>query len=403
MKKNKSKKKGFLKFLKIFVAVIVVIAAVTAAVNFVLYKKEMSYAASFKAVENGSELVPTVDENGYYTFTTDRDFRILQLSDVHIGCGWMSFGKDKMSLNAVAALITAEKPDLVVVTGDISYPVPFQAGTFNNKISSEVFIELMESLGVYWTVIFGNHDSESYSYYSTEAIAAQFADKNLKYCLFSAGPEDVDGQGNHIINVRNSQGKLVQSLVMMDSHSYTDGDYFGIFWKYDNIHENQIEWYKNEIAALSEGGETVKSLLFIHIPPTAMKTAYDEYLANGETENVKYVYGEVNEKDPYVYCPIHDDGFFEVLLSVGSTQGIFFGHDHLNNIALNYKGIQMAYTKSIDYLAYPGISKEGDQRGGTLITIDVNGGFESQLISYYDAKYVSQYEKEEVTLTSPAN
>ena len=147
----------------------------------------------------------------------------------------------------------------------------------------------------------------------------------------------------------------------------------------------------------------MKSLLFIHIPPTAMKTAYDEYLANGETENVKYVYGEVNEKDPYVYCPIHDDGFFEVLLSVGSTQGIFFGHDHLNNIALNYKGIQMAYTKSIDYLAYPGISKEGDQRGGTLITIDVNGGFESQLISYYDAKYVSQYEKEEVTLTSPAN
>ena len=35
-----------------------------------------------------------------------------------------------MALNAVAAMVTAEKPDLVIVTGDIAYPVPFQAGTF---------------------------------------------------------------------------------------------------------------------------------------------------------------------------------------------------------------------------------------------------------------------------------
>ena len=52
--------------------------------------------------------------------------KVIQLSDVHLG-GWMSINKDRMSLNAVAAMITAEKPDFVIVTGDIAYPVPFHA------------------------------------------------------------------------------------------------------------------------------------------------------------------------------------------------------------------------------------------------------------------------------------
>ena len=54
----------------------------------------------------------------------------------------------------------AEKPDLVVATGDIAFPVPYMAGTFNNYSGAKAFENLMESLGVYWTVTFGNHDAE---------------------------------------------------------------------------------------------------------------------------------------------------------------------------------------------------------------------------------------------------
>ncbi len=32
---------------------------------------------------------------------------------------------------------------------------------------------------------------------------------------------------------------------------YTDGDIFGIGWKYDNIHQDQIDWYKTEINKLN--------------------------------------------------------------------------------------------------------------------------------------------------------
>ncbi len=173
-KKQKVKgKKGkiALKVIGIILAVLVVFIGITTIVSVVGDKANTKKANSFEAVTKTDTLVPEKDENGYWTFTTDRDFKVLQLTDVHIGGGWMSLKKDAMALNAVAAMVTAEKPDLVVVTGDIAYPVPFQAGTFNNLASAKIFASLMEKLGVYWTLCFGNHDTELYSYYSREDIS----------------------------------------------------------------------------------------------------------------------------------------------------------------------------------------------------------------------------------------
>ena len=146
--------------------------------------------------------------------------------------------------------------------------------------------------------------------------------------------------------------------------------------------------------------DTVKSLMFIHIPLTEQKDAWYEYADNGnkDTENVKHVYGIAGEKDPIVYPGVGEDRMFETMLELGSTKGVFFGHDHLNNFALDYKGIQLSYSYSIDYLAYIGISKQGAQRGCTVIDVKPDGTFTSHLENYYQDKYVSLYEKEAVTM-----
>ncbi len=77
------------------------------------YKK----AASFNTVKIENQLIPQKDENGYRTFTTDKNFKVLHLTDVHIGGGWMSIDEDAKTPNTAAAMVTAEKPDLVIVTG----------------------------------------------------------------------------------------------------------------------------------------------------------------------------------------------------------------------------------------------------------------------------------------------
>ena len=403
-KTPKQRAKKFFKVLLCIILVIAILAGIGAIVSAVGIRSNKGFVNnSVTPVAYTEQLAPTPDEDGYYTFVTDREFKVLQLTDVHLGAGFMSIKKDNMALNAVAAMITAEQPDLVVVTGDIAYPVPFQAGTFNNKNSAELFAGLMEQLGVYWCFAFGNHDTEAYSYYSREQIAAIY-DSHDKYphCLFQSGPEEVDGIGNYIINVKNTQGQIVQSLIMVDSHSYTDNDYFGIMWKYDAVHKNQIEWYENQLQTLTEenGGVTPKSLMFFHIPLIEVRDAYNEYRDAGftDTENVHYIYGKAGEKDNVVYCSEYNNGLFDSILNSGSTQGLFFGHDHLNNFSMDYKGVRLTYGYSIDYLAYTGISKFGLQRGCTVITIAPDGSFDCRGENYYQDKYRTAREKETVEL-----
>lgn len=371
--KKTSGKKAW-KIIGIIIAAILIVALICAFTGLLGATANTKRAEAADFV--GSRLIPEVDkETGYWTFTTDDDFRILQLTDLHIGGGFLSIRKDSWALNAVAELIQRVKPDLVIVTGDIAYPVPFQSGTFDNLRESKMFAALMESLGVYWTVTFGNHDSEVYSMFSLEYIAEFYEESDFKYCLFQRGPSNIDGEGNYIINIKNTAGKITQSLVMFDSHAYVDGSLTN---EYDSIHENQIQWYVKEITELNKkNGSPVKSMAFFHIPLNEYADAWEEYRLNGkkDTENVKFIYGVAGEPDEKVWPGKYRDNLFETMLELGSTQAIFCGHDHLNNFSVEYKGIRLTYGLSIDYLAYWGIVKQTAQRGGTVITVSPDGSF----------------------------
>ncbi len=376
-----------------------------------------SIADSYQMVEASQRLVPEKDGDGNWVFITDGDFKVLHLTDIHIGGGFLSKSVDEKALNAVAAMVTKEQPDLVIATGDIAYPVPYQAGTFNNKTGAQVFGELMENLGVYWAVTLGNHDSEVYNYYSREAVASFYENADYKYCLFQRGPEDIKGYGNYIIKVKNTEGFITQAFVLLDSHSYTNGDYFGIRWQYDNIHQNQIDWYKEQISLMNTENQetlksldtdatavdftTVKSLAFFHIPLAEMKEGWDSFIANGfeNTEDFTYTSGIIGETGKRVYCGIYEDELFEAMQELGSTKAVFNGHDHYNNVTFSYKDIIFSYGYSIDYLAYFGIKNEGSQRGCTLITVKPDTTFTIEKFNYYSDRYNLQgFDKEEVRM-----
>ena len=355
------------------------------------------------------------DELNCYTFVTPDDdpstpedeseLRILQLTDVHIGAGAFSTKKDAWAIEAVAETVRKAKPDLVVVTGDVAYPVPFQAGTFNNQKEAELFATLMDSLGVYWTMTFGNHDTEIYSLYTREEIVEKVYTQNKwKYCIFTEGPSNIDGKGNQLINVQKTNGEITQSLYLVDSHSYTDGDYFGVAWKYDKIHDNQVAWYADCVKKVNDENVSrgftgdVKSLMFFHIPLVQFQTAWDEFVANDHknTENVTYYYGVAGEKGEKCYPGKADGIMFDKIIELGSTKGVFCGHDHYNNFSIDYKGVRLTYGMSIDYLAYPGIYKKTAQRGGTLIVTKVDGSFDVSPLAYQisDMSYMYEYHKQ---------
>lgn len=355
------------------IAVIVVFLALVTVIGVIGYSVNYNALDDVEAV--GSRYTP-VFENGVYTFNVDAedDFRILQITDVHIGGGAFSIGKDAKALDAVEKLVRAAKPDLVVVTGDVAYPFPLQSGSFNNLRESEMFAKLMEKLEVYYTISFGNHDTESYSFYDRNDLYEFYSDE--KYCLIDRA-DNADGI-NYAVNIADAEtGRIIQTLYMMDTHAYVkDGN--GLFDRYDGLHENQIVWYRSEVERMNSINAAfgdVESLLFMHIPFVEYETAWQEYREAGskDTENVTYFYGEALEPDENVCHSMYDDDMFETILELGSTKGVFVGHDHLNYYSLEYKGVRLTYGMSIDYLAYIGIGKDTTQRGATIIDLDGSG------------------------------
>ncbi len=417
---NKKAKK-VIKGLLIAVSVIIVIAGLTAGANYLALKNLIEKGASYSAIEYDEPVILVKDEDGKEYFVSDRDFKVMHLTDIHIGGGFLSKTVDEKALNAVAAMITKEKPDLVIATGDIAFPVPFMAGTFNNYSAVAAFANLMETLGVYWDVTFGNHDAEAYSYFSREKVAEFYENEEYKHCLFSSGPEDVDGFGNHVIEVKNSDGIITQAMVLIDSLDYVKNDIItSILGHYDNIHDNQVEWYENEIKRMNEENKavikklqgdkngglyknfgTVKTLAFFHIPLVEMADAWSEFEENSfkDTKNFKFIEGFLGESGRRFYCGLGEDNMFEKMLELGSTKAMFNGHDHFNSITFDYRGILFSYGYSIDYLAYKDIDKQGSQRGCTMIACKPDGTFTIEKNSYYSDRYeLDGFDREEVTM-----
>jgi predicted MPP superfamily phosphohydrolase len=405
---NKSKKKAP-KIIISILSLLIVFCLLIAWLNLLSVKTLVKTGNQYETVEFEKQLVPQKDEKGYWYFTTDGDFKVMHLTDIHIGGGFLSKAVDKQALNAVAAMVTKEKPDLVIATGDIAFPVPYTAGTFNNYSGAKAFANLMESLGVYWTVTFGNHDAEAYSYFDREAVAEFYETEDFKHCLFSAGPKDVDGYGNHVIEVKNSKGIITQAMIMIDSQAYVkDNIIESIKGSYDNIHPNQVEWYEAEInrmnsenRKINKDATTVVTHAFFHIPLVEMADAWTEFKENGfkDTENFEYIEGIIGEGGRQVYCGLGEDDLFEKMLELGSTKAMYNGHDHINNTTFVYKGITFSYGYSIDYFAYSGIDKQGSQRGCTMITCKNDGTFSIDKYNYYSDRYeLEGFSREEVTM-----
>ena len=116
-------------------------------------------------------LKQTDKETFTYTIDKNKDFKILQLTDLHLGFGFISRKKDKLALNAVTKIIHKAKPDMIVLTGDSIFPFLPKAGTLNNRKQAYKLMKFMDSFAIPYTLVFGNHDCEMGSTCNKEELA----------------------------------------------------------------------------------------------------------------------------------------------------------------------------------------------------------------------------------------
>lgn len=308
----------------------------------------------------------TDEETFKLTIHNERPYKILQLTDLHLGFGILSGKKDALALNAVTSIVKKAAPDLIVLTGDSVFPFLPKAGTMNNRKQARRFIAFMDSFQIPYAIVMGNHDAEMGAKCNKEELMKEF--QKGQYSICCAGKNELTGVGNYFINLMGESGKIKLTLCMLDSNMYGDGWFYSGF---DCIHEDQTEWCMNRLNQLKGNNPDMQALAFFHMPPGEFKEAYEKMKLGDES--VRYHFGSISEPDDYFGISNRKGTFFTQAVKNGVIKGMFCGHDHLNTLSLTYQGIRLTYGMSIDYLGYKGIDKKYTQRGGTLITCQSDG------------------------------
>ena len=397
-KKQKKKKRGLWWKIPMWIVIISAVCFVSAClVNYGVSLHLRHYISSFEPVDysNVDRVVPEIDpETGYYTFTTDRDLKIMMLTDIHLGGGFWSREKDRKTVYEIITMLQKEKPDLVILDGDNTFAVPGPVynggGTLNNYMAAKDVITIFNHEGVYFSTVFGNHDTEVFDYTNREKLGKLYMDDRFEYCIFDQNYTDGAGLPsvtNQIMLIKGTDGEIRKALLLVDSNAYVDNSIKAVLdWDYDIIRDSTVDWAADALEDL----ECPETVAFFHIPVSEFRIAYEELEANGfkDTEDTKYISGVWDELiDDTTHSriwhggimsgePLADiDKFFEVMGPTGLDvlEACYCGHDHVNNAMVNYKGVDLCYGYSIDNLAYTDINYSGAQRGATIITIKDDG------------------------------
>lgn len=242
-------------------------------------------------------------------------FKIVQITDLHYKLGVKA---SEQGLACVREMVQTEKPDLVVVTGDIIYSAPADS-------TLSVVLKTFAQLGVPFCMTFGNHDYD----FKTPAVALYNQMQKTPNCVMPV----LQGKNtDYSLPILSSNGKRTAAvLYCIDTHNKPAiGGIGGYQW----ISHNQITWYRQRsmVYRQKNGGKPVPSLAFLHIPLPEFNYA----TANTQCP----MYGSRLEK---AYSPSLNSGMFASIKEMGDIMGVFCGHDHDNDYAVSYFNVLLAH------------------------------------------------------------
>ena len=212
-------------------------------------------------------------------FNSNKKFKIVQFTDVHWVPGNPASEEAAERMNEI---LDAEKPDLVIYTGDLIFAKPAAEGL-------DKALEPTISRHIPFAVTWGNHDDEQDM---TRTELSEYVEKK-DGCL-NTRTKGISGVSNFVLPVQASTGNTEAAvLYIFDSNTYSS---LKQIKGYDWIKADQVEWYRKESAAFTarNGGKPLPAMAFFHIP-------FPEYNQAAQNENALLI-GTRKEKASIPVC-----------------------------------------------------------------------------------------------------
>jgi len=215
------------------------------------------------------------------------------------------------------------RPGLAAVLGDTAIKP-------DNRARTRAFVDFMDSLGLPWTAVLGNHEGEHDLDLPRREVIEYY--KASARFLGNAELPGVTGFGNQAIAIINESGHAAQLLYFLDSGGGRKGHSF--------VQQDQLDW----MSRVSAQYPSTPGMLFLHIPARQYQAAYEAY-RRGEAE---LLHGACHEK----ICPGGTDEQNQALLTRArelDVWAIVCGHDHLNNFDILWQGMRYVYAQASGY------------------------------------------------------
>lgn len=262
-------------------------------------------------------------------YREDNTFKIVQLTDLHIGSKPYA-EDDYKTFELIDEAFTKLDADLIVLTGDLmwSHGVPN---------AMEVYQELLERFNQYdvpIAITYGNHDAED------EFVGADMRRMEgiLKNHVTKSNSMVVRDRESYTVELFDPEGRTVQSVLYLFDTGSDAPLPVGI---YDWVQPEQVTWFNDVSRHYHSQTQRKNDLTFLHIP-------LPEYW-----EAAKHIEsGECNETNDMISAPYINTGLFASLYMNGQVGGVFCGHDHDNNFVGLHHGIRLVYGQVSGYQCY---------------------------------------------------
>ncbi len=306
-------------------------------------------------------------------FNSNGKFKIVQFNDPQD-----DERIDRRTIELMEKVLESEKPDFVVINGDMLASGPDTPLELRQAINN--LAQPIEQRKINWAITYGNHDEDSTPKNGLDEDDMLEIYMSYPHNMNQPSEKGITGTGNSNLLINNSKGTTPAfNLWLLDSGKYAPdeiaGQDFEGYPHWDWLRFDQVNWYYETSKKLEKRFDRkIPSLMFMHIP--LWEHRYMWFASKEEMSEAKHelavkkhsIVGERNEDE----CPgPFNSGMFSAILHRGDVKGVFCGHDHINTYAGNYYGVMLGYAGNCGFGAY-GLSgaEKNRLRGARVFNLD---------------------------------